>query len=282
VLESNTGIVAERGLEVFGFQHLSFQEYFVAQSLVKTSSKDRNIVTYYSIDEVANRILLFTINPRFRESLLLALGWISWKWSFDDYNKFCNLLIASNKTYVISLGTFLFFDAYNDLTTLPSQSVIFTALNNLLNHPLNTVTERCLIPYLLKLPENIIKNWMSTYMKDKKSFLKFCQCLLIQFEEFFSKLIYDPEPKLSVLLEQLWSFYNESLLTNFVIDQTFRHMTTFRKAPDYIFKKEPMSYFEQHNIDEHNIHPLILSIIIVVCGGVSVQLHSRNCPSNGQ
>ena len=101
-LESNTGIVAERGLEVFGFQHLSFQEYFVAQSLVKTSSKDRNIVTYYSIDEVANRILLFTINPRFRESLLLALGWISWKWSFDDYNKFCNLLIASNKTYVIN------------------------------------------------------------------------------------------------------------------------------------------------------------------------------------
>jgi predicted NACHT family NTPase len=35
-LESNIGIVAERGLEVFGFQHLSFQEYFVAQSFYRS------------------------------------------------------------------------------------------------------------------------------------------------------------------------------------------------------------------------------------------------------
>ena len=110
LLDSNIGIVAERGLQVFGFLHLSFQEYFVAQSFVRGSS----------IEEVAKRILTFTINPRFRESLLFALGWISWKWSFDDYDKFCNLLVTPTKDYTIPFGTLLFFDAFNDMQRLPS------------------------------------------------------------------------------------------------------------------------------------------------------------------
>jgi predicted NACHT family NTPase len=40
VLQSNTTIVAERGLNVYGFQHLSYQEYFVAQFLVRSHFTD--------------------------------------------------------------------------------------------------------------------------------------------------------------------------------------------------------------------------------------------------
>ncbi|CAF1503511.1 unnamed protein product [Rotaria sp. Silwood1] len=82
LLDFNIGIFAERGLQIYGFLHLSFQDYFVARSLIKGSP-----------DEVAKRILTITIHLRFHESLLLAIGWISWKWSFDDYDVFCNLLL---------------------------------------------------------------------------------------------------------------------------------------------------------------------------------------------
>ena len=101
-LDSNIGIVFERGLQVFGFLHLSFQEYFVAQAFLKGSS----------IEEIAKRILTFTINSRFRESLRLALGWISWKWSFNDYNHFCNLLVTPTKDFAIPLGSLLFFRCF--------------------------------------------------------------------------------------------------------------------------------------------------------------------------
>ncbi|CAF4601858.1 unnamed protein product [Rotaria sp. Silwood2] len=98
LLDYNIGIFAERGLQIYEFLHLSFQDYFVARSLVKGSP-----------DEVAKRILTITIYPRFHESLLIAIGWISWKWSFDDYDMFCNLLVTSPTQYSIPFGTILFF-----------------------------------------------------------------------------------------------------------------------------------------------------------------------------
>ncbi|CAF1187751.1 unnamed protein product [Rotaria sordida] len=271
-LESNTGIVAERGLEVFGFQHLSFQEYFVAQSLVKRDFRDRNIIKYYSIEEIANRILLNTINPRFREPLLMGLGWISWKWLVADFNEFCTLLIRSNKNYVIPLGVLLFFDALNDMRRLPSELVIFTALDSLLDHPLNDVAKRYLIPNLFKLSEDIIKNWMSSHLKDDKSLSKFCQCFLMQFEYLFGLQSFHQKSKLSVVVaEQLWSFYNERKSAKFVVDQTLRTIMMLRRAPDNIFPNRWTSHFEPQKIDLSNIHPLILSIIIVVCGGVILE-----------
>jgi predicted NACHT family NTPase len=158
LLETNNGIATERGLQVFGFLHLSFQEYFVAQSLIRGSS----------IENITDHILSFTINPRFRESLRLAIGWISWKWSFDDYENFCNLLINSTKISKIPFGTLLFFDAYNDLQRLPSNTIIFTALNNLLDHPSNIITKRYLILNLSELSEHIIGEWMQLRLKDEK------------------------------------------------------------------------------------------------------------------
>jgi hypothetical protein len=168
VLDSNIGIVAERGLQVFGFLHLSFQEYFIARSLVKGP-----------VDRVVQRILTFTIYPRSHESLALALGWISWKCSFDNYNKFCHLLVTSTKDYAIPVGTLILFGALNDLQTLPSNSIIFIALNHLLYHPSNVIRRIYLILHLSKFPKNIITEWMQSYLKDDECLFKFCQSLSV-------------------------------------------------------------------------------------------------------
>jgi predicted NACHT family NTPase len=48
LLESNIGIASKRGLHVFGFLQLSFQEYFVALGLINIKNS--------SIEQVAKRI----------------------------------------------------------------------------------------------------------------------------------------------------------------------------------------------------------------------------------
>jgi hypothetical protein len=236
-IDSNVGIVAERGLQVFGFLHLSFQEYFVAQYLIRDS-----------IDEVVNRFLAFIINPRFRESLLLALGWISRKWSFEDYDTFCNLLVTPTKDYSIPLGTLLFFDAFNDIQRLPSNSIIYTALNTLIDHPSTIITGTYFIINLTKLHKNIIIEWMQLNVRDDTRLFKFCQCLPMKFNEYDDVIKTDLRSTLFVVYQQLCSFHNISASGKFVIDQTLRKLRKSENAPDEIFKNDFSSYIASHNI----------------------------------
>ncbi|CAF3892546.1 unnamed protein product, partial [Rotaria sp. Silwood1] len=258
LLDFNVGIVAERGLQIFGFQHLTFQEYFVAQFLVRESS----------IEEIAERIRLFTINPRFRESLLLALGWISWKWSLNNYDKFYNLLITPTKDYAIPFGTLLFFDAFNDLQKLPSKTVIFTALNSLLDHPSNLTAATYLIPNLSKLHEYIIIEWMQLHLKDEKRLLKFCQCLIRTMGRSSDENKIDSKSIPAVVYQQLWSLHYISTSAQFIIDQILRRIVSLDNFPNDVFTNELCSHVLSQNIFIDNIHPLILSVIIAVCGGI--------------
>jgi hypothetical protein len=258
LLESDIGIVTERGLKIFGFQHLSFQEYFVALSLVSGSS----------IEEIVKRILSFTINPRFRESLLLAIGWISLKKPFDKYDKFCNLLVTTTNNYSIPFGTLLFFDAINDLQRLPSNKVIFIALNNLLDHSSNLIRTAYLISNLSKLPQDIIKEWMNLRLKDEKCLFKFSQCFPMHRNEYPNIPQYTRESISPVVYQQLWLLHGRSLSAEFVIDQTLRRTMTSNDLSDQIFNKDLSLYFQSNNISISNIHPLIASVIITVCGGI--------------
>ena len=164
LLDSNAVVKAEQDLQVFGFQHLTFQEYFVSQAFVKDSS----------IEETVNLILTYVINPRFRTSLLFAVGWISSKWLLDDYNKFCDLLINSTEDYAIPFGSLLFFDALSNTQRLPSRPVRFSALNKLLDHPFNFTAKTYLIPNLAKLNDDIIIEWMQLHLVNDSRLCKFC------------------------------------------------------------------------------------------------------------
>lgn len=222
-LQSNAGIITERGLNVYGFQHLLFQEYFVVQSLVKRHFTDRNIRKEYLIEEIANRILLFTINPRFHEPLLMALDWISWQWSFDDFDKFCTVLVRSNDNYSVPLGALLLFDAFNDMRRLPSASIIFTALDSLLDCPSSKIAGRYLMRNLFKLSVDVIRNWMASRLKDDRSLSEFCQYLLMGFKDRIKPWSNDKKrqkSKLFAVSKQLYSFYKENTSAKFIVDQT--------------------------------------------------------------
>lgn len=253
LLDASVGIVAERDLQVFGFSHLTFQEYFVAQSLVGEQS---------SIENVTERILTYIIRPRFRESLILALSWISWKWTMNDYTEFCNLLVRSVRYFAIPFGALLFFDAFHDLQRLPSNSVIFNALNSILDNSFDSFSVTYFMPSLFKLHENVIKEWMQQCLKDEKRICKFCCCFLAKnIECDKSTKVVNLESKTSTIYQQLCSLYNLNTSAEFVIDQTLRSMVLSSKiSPDNIFTNEVFS-----------IHPLLMSVLIASCGGVYLE-----------
>ncbi|UJR11874.1 hypothetical protein I4U23_016053 [Adineta vaga] len=247
LLKSNNCIVDERGLQIFGFLHLSFQEYFVSQAFVQMNS---------SIEDLVEHILTFIINPRFRQSLLMALDWISWKWSLNNYDQFCKLLLTLNHNYSIPFGTLLFFDAINDMQILPSNSIIYIALNNLLDHPYDILAKFYFISSLSKLKEDVIIEWMKLYLVDEKRLLVFCKCLYMTRHQSSNIQKINSESVISLIYQQLPSFSNISLSSEFIIDQIFRR------------SKNLHNELSSNNISVSDIHPLILSVLIAVCGGV--------------
>ncbi|CAF0813651.1 unnamed protein product [Adineta steineri] len=259
LLKSNNGIVDEQGLQIYGFLHLPFQEYFVSQCIIKD---------YSSIEDVVGRVRTLLINPRFRESLLMSLGWISWKWSLSDYDRFCNLLITSNRDYAIPYGTLLLFDAINDMQRLPSNSVIFTALNSLLDYRHNIIAGVYFIQNLLTLQHNIITEWVQLNLNDEKRLSNFCKCLYRTISRSSNIHNMNSKSKILLIYQQLLSLYNVNPSSEFIIDQIFRKTIRSENVPNEILNNELSSYFFSNNICGSNIHPLILSLIILVCGGI--------------
>jgi hypothetical protein len=260
LFDSSVGVVAERGLQVFSFVHLSFQEYFVARYFVK----------HFSIDEVTHRFLSFATNSRFREPLHLALGWISWKWPFVEYDALCSMLVTQSKDYVIPLGVLLLFDAVDDLKILPSNEVIFEALNNILDHPSHLIVTKYLENSLSKLHENIIVEWMHLSLLDEKRVCNFCRCLLNVFiqPKYGKPQQSNPKWVSSLICQQLWSFHIKSVSAKFIIDETLRQIASFHNKFHLISKGGLCQYLVSHNISASDIHPLILSVIIALCDGM--------------
>ena len=258
LLKCNNSVVDERGLQVFGFLHLSFQEYFVAQSLVKVSP----------MKDVVERILTFMVNPRFRESLLMAFEWISWKWASQHYDQLCNLLVISNSNYVIPFGTLLFFESIDNLQRLPSRPVIFTALNILLDHPYNIITETYFILNLYKLPKDIVIEWMKSYLRDDEHLRKFCKYLSAKLGESSNVREINSKAITPLIYQQLPLLNTASACSEFIVDQTFRRIVRVNDISGDIINKGLAAVFSLHDTCESDVHPLILAVIITVCGGI--------------
>ncbi|CAF4939675.1 unnamed protein product, partial [Rotaria sp. Silwood1] len=257
LLNSNSIIVAEQGLQVFTFIHLSFQRYFVVQALIRESS----------IENIVRRFFTFINERRFHESLLMALGWISLKWLFNNYNHFCDLLISYPTECVLPLGTLLLFDALKYIHNLPSKEVIFKAFNNLLDHPSKLISQKYLKSS--QLPIELIVEWMQLNITNEKRLFKFCRCLLhSECRSYITSTENTLETVSPRLFQQLWSLRKISQTAELVIDQTLHEIMKFYETPDHIFENKLYSYLLSQNICSFNIHPLIFSVILALCGGL--------------
>ncbi|CAF5005120.1 unnamed protein product, partial [Rotaria sp. Silwood1] len=204
---------------------------------------------------------------RFHESLLMALGWISLKWLFNNYNHFCDLLISYPTECVLPLGTLLLFDALKYIHNLPSKEVIFKAFNNLLDHPSKLISQKYLKSS--QLPIELIVEWMQLNITNEKRLFKFCRCLLhSECRSYITSTENTLETVSPRLFQQLWSLRKISQTAELVIDQTLHEIMKFYETPDHIFENKLYSYLLSQNICSFNIHPLIFSVILALCGGL--------------
>ncbi|CAF3913168.1 unnamed protein product [Rotaria sordida] len=115
----DVGILAARGESLYGFLHLTFQEYFTCLKLIDVDKlKQEKMATHSLCSEGKVQLVVQSLrrhmnNPRFRVPIALALE--------QD---------LSNS--LLPLGAYIFIISANDLVNYPSDNVLFDALDQLM------------------------------------------------------------------------------------------------------------------------------------------------------
>lgn len=97
-VRQHSGLFVERGEGLYGFMHLTFEEYFTARHLVSSSARARK------------QILERLHQPRWRETILLAIGSLS-KQFYDDTHDLLRAILEANSDYEPVLHRDLLFAA---------------------------------------------------------------------------------------------------------------------------------------------------------------------------
>jgi hypothetical protein len=97
-VREHSGLFVERGEGLYGFMHLTFEEYFTARQLVSSSSRARQLIL--------QRLHL----PRWREPILLAVGSLS-KQFYVDTQELLEAILDAGSLYEATLHRDLLFAA---------------------------------------------------------------------------------------------------------------------------------------------------------------------------
>ncbi|MCL2936932.1 MAG: caspase family protein, partial [Trichodesmium sp. MAG_R02] len=84
IVQEDVGLLAARGQFLYGFLHLTFQEYLAALYLIRSK------------DTAAQEIISRLDDPRWREPILLALGHISSNWALGECKEVLQALLDAD------------------------------------------------------------------------------------------------------------------------------------------------------------------------------------------
>ena len=84
IVQEDVGLLAARGQLLYGFLHLTFQEYLAALYLIRSQ------------DTAAEEIISRLDDPRWREPILLALGHISSNWALGECKEVLQALLDAD------------------------------------------------------------------------------------------------------------------------------------------------------------------------------------------
>ncbi|CAF2543739.1 unnamed protein product [Rotaria sp. Silwood2] len=176
IIREDVGILAARGESLYGFLHLTFQEYFTCLKLINietTKQENKNCDEsnlQNKVQLVAQSMRYHTNDPRFKVPIALALGKISYSWSQKDFDNFCYEFIKGQDEYdsLLPLGAYMLINCGNDLVKYPSHDVLFDVLDCLIivagQHKWSIVCPFLLdqiIILLRKLRHDIVSLWIN-------------------------------------------------------------------------------------------------------------------------
>lgn len=279
LLSEDAGIAAARALCIYGFLHLTFQEYFVCLSLVNVDHL--NIVE--NTKELIDRYLSLCSNPRLREPLYLAMGWISLYWSSENFDHFC--LQLQSKTHLankhIPIGSLLFLGSLEDLASLPQLSTICNSLDSLLEFDIQStrcVFETELSTALDRLPIDIVTNWFDRlFMKEDPIVSLKILCILYNKMKEKQPL---PQWITPIFCETLWrQFGRVNEETDIYIDRILMIIGAMNSDCLPLPTCGLRTYLLSRANPKLEIHSTILAAIVALYGGLEYNDKSKQNPS---
>lgn len=286
LLNDDMGVTAAHALCVYGFIHLSFQEYFAA---VYLTEQNDFFSTKCNPSTLANLFCRLFGQRRMHEVLLLTMGRLSLTWSITDYDNFCNHLVSASCNNIINkyvpTGSILLLTSLNDLIRLPNACSIHNALDALLHvEGYWAMKESCkdlLQRTVSELSSEILYDWFErVFNGDIESRLKILDFLwstehdtnLKELPKWFDARICD------LFSKQLGKFPNKSGEN---IDLYIEKFLILASTIDTNILPNPENglkeYLLKHPTTIMQLNPKILATIITLFGGLQKTIiHTNN------
>jgi energy-coupling factor transporter ATP-binding protein EcfA2 len=227
-IRNKVGIIAPRGDKVYGFIHLTFQEYLTALYLTRDK--------YKTIDQ----IIKYLDNPRWKVPLMMALGHISVddSWSEELFSEILNAILDSDSklSEFFPRSTLLLSHTFEEISLKKIEvSVIERVIFNLLKFYHN----REQIQSFPKLKRRIEKGFVSIKRSEKGEIV----------EDIFYQLLTNPAPDqlylipvaVTILYENRWfskrivtalykAIHHDSEDWNWIINRTLTQLVSDQLA----------------------------------------------------
>ena len=251
---NSIGFVVARGLDAYGFSHLTFQEYFVALKIVQPYVDNSDLVL--------NSLLAQIIQPKFREPLVLAMEWINCNWKSDQFNTFClELLQAVSGPFPI--GALFLSSVLGNLSNPPELHILIRLFNVLVS---SSTDRYCFQNLAIGLKEMKSVSILIEHLFQKNTNIKdLCRFFTLSLEYDRDGVCQMPEwlPKIYFLRLEASDDTNEELVTT--IDSIFHCLSNSIWSNKLQLSNPLVDVLEA---SKENIHPTMLSLLIILCGGL--------------
>ncbi|CAF3435499.1 unnamed protein product [Rotaria sp. Silwood1] len=264
ILSSNVvGFATARGLDAYGFLHRTLEEYFVALTIVNPLICERILSTKMIVDRLFNCIW----KTEYHKPLSLAIGWLDLQLQPDNMDVFCFELL--NRTVGnLPIGCLLLTDALTSLHSFRSSSTIVRIFRCiLLSSSQDDVSKEYLRRALNSLSTEVASSLFENLLHDDSIHVKcICEFLRYCMEPINGKSTWMLPSWLSnsaISFITSWDEKNVNVQT--IVDWIFR---CAESVMDYNDSNILQSFLISNRISIDRIHPLILSVIVVLCGGM--------------
>ena len=257
----NIGILVARGESLYGFLHLSFQEYFICLKLIDSNQLKQQ-----------NRICSQFLRPRFRVPIALALGKISSNWSKEHLDDFCQEFIQESNISksIFPLGVYTLIICINDFVNYPSTNVLFNAMDQLIIAS-GQYQWSLVCPFLIdqiiivlkKLRNNIVSEWLNHFLSRSPPHSNQTLSALGYFLAKESTNFTWLNESSCQMLQSLARFDNEFLIDRLLMKIIDTNPRLFSSHPNTLQR-----FLLDQNIQSHSIPMLLLPLIIILYGGL--------------